>query len=710
MNSERKRKALLIANDHYDDSELRQLLSPARDAEKIARVLQNPDFGDFIVDLRLNQPSHIIKVTIENFFSSNSIDDLLLLYFSGHGIKDEDGKLYFATIDTSRKYLRASSIESEFINDVMRRSRSKKQVLILDCCYSGAFAKGMVAKADEKIHIRDHFEGQGRVVLTASDSLQYSFERLNTGETTHCSVFSKSILKGIQNGEADLNGDGIITVDELYEYAFNRVIAENPNQKPGKWAFEAQGSIIISKNPEIRPAELPDDVKNLINNVLVKARLAAVDCLKDYLSGDDKRLMKAALIALEKLVNDDSKSVTEAALKVLRENKLYATPLEKKQEPSVLAVPQRQETIEEDIIITDPTHNRIAQKASENNTTAPSNVKSKEAHLPVKTIRERERHTPAFKPSKPSKIRLPLIIFCFSIIFISGILIYHFFFTRNEVALNTDVTFDSESLVINNNDDFDYRQTSVTIDKVYTYSLSDLTIKAGQSYTFIINEFYNNYKALNKIPQYIEINCKGSHRRFGSVLYEVMPVKMDIILDFASSVIFMKNLEGTNYPQMRLIFNGDYYNDLGILESDKWIKLDFSSFRNIQNQSFSDLSPSSLQLRSNSSVGTIFYDYFSMENLTASQLTFNHEPYYEYFYFKNLSTNDYGNCWICLNKEYFFNFNLPANNDININESDLIKGGNSRFYGIPENLTFTCTYPNLAMEGALSIGYYYASK
>ena len=65
----------------------------------------------------------------------------MLLYFSCHGIKDEDGQLYFAATNTRRKLLDATAISAHFENRVMFRSRSRKQLLLLDCCYSGAFAK-----------------------------------------------------------------------------------------------------------------------------------------------------------------------------------------------------------------------------------------------------------------------------------------------------------------------------------------------------------------------------------------------------------------------------------------------------------------------------------------------------------------------------------------------------------------------------------------
>ncbi len=189
------RHALIIASYEYQDPELRQLVAPAHDAEALARVLQNPDIGDFQVQTLLNEPSYKVCQAIEIFFADRRRDDLLLLFFSGHGVKDENGHLYFATSDTRRRWLISTAVWANFINRVMRRSRSRKQVLLLDCCYSGAFARGMVAKTSMDVGAKERFEGHGRVVLTASDAMQYAFEG---SEVTGKGV--QSVTKGRGNG------------------------------------------------------------------------------------------------------------------------------------------------------------------------------------------------------------------------------------------------------------------------------------------------------------------------------------------------------------------------------------------------------------------------------------------------------------------------------------------------------------------------------
>jgi uncharacterized caspase-like protein len=314
-----RRFALIVASYQYEDAGLRQLVAPPQDAEDLARVLGDPSIGNFQVQTLLNQPSYEVGPIIESFFTDRKREDLLLLYFSGHGIKDTEGRLYFTTTNTHPKRLRTTAIPATLINDVMRYSRSRRQVLLLDCCYAGAFAKGMVARADRAIGTKERFEGRGRVVLTASDAMQYAFEGDEVEGEGVRSVFTSTLVRGLETGEADLDEDGLISLDELYEYAHDRITDRVPQQRPEKWNFGVQGRIIVAKNPHpvVRPTELPSELQRALESPFAGLRAGAVSELGHLLRGSDQDLALAAREALERLVRDDSTRVSASASRAL---------------------------------------------------------------------------------------------------------------------------------------------------------------------------------------------------------------------------------------------------------------------------------------------------------------------------------------------------------------------------------------------------------
>ncbi|HEY3016954.1 MAG TPA: caspase family protein [Nocardioides sp.] len=177
--------ALIIANADYQDPGLKELRAPAADADALARVLSDPDIGGFEVRSVLDQPAHVIAEAVEEFFVDRSPDDLLLVHFSCHGIKDEDGELYFAATNTKLRLLGATAVAANFVNRKMNQSRSRRIVLLLDCCYAGAFQRGMAARAGSQLDLQERFGGRGRAVITASGALEYAFEDQQLTDTGH---------------------------------------------------------------------------------------------------------------------------------------------------------------------------------------------------------------------------------------------------------------------------------------------------------------------------------------------------------------------------------------------------------------------------------------------------------------------------------------------------------------------------------------------
>ncbi|MBD2339608.1 GUN4 domain-containing protein [Calothrix sp. FACHB-156] len=243
--------ALLIGVSEYQPG-LNALPGAVQDIKAMQRVLQHSEMGDFAdadITVLENPPRHLMERAIETLFTGRQKDDLVLLYFSGHGIKDESGKLYLATSETSKyqsgELIQTTATFASFIHGMMERSRSRRQVIILDCCFSGAFAEGMKAKDDNSVDIKNQLGGEGRVVLTSSTATQYSFEQ----QGAELSVYTRYIVEGIEKGAADTDNDGMISVDELHEYARKKVQEAAPAMKPEIYAVKEGFKIKLAKAP-----------------------------------------------------------------------------------------------------------------------------------------------------------------------------------------------------------------------------------------------------------------------------------------------------------------------------------------------------------------------------------------------------------------------------------------------------------------------------
>jgi hypothetical protein len=315
------RSALIVASDAYTDPGLRQLRAPASDAQALAAVLEHPEIGGFQVRTLLNQPAHEVNLAVEEFFADRKPDDLLLVHVSCHGIKDEDGELYFAATNTRLRRLGATAVAAEFVNRRMSRTRSRRVVLLLDCCYAGAFERGMTTRAGTGMGIEEQFGGRGRAVITASSAMEYAFEgeELADARGASPSVFTSALVEGLESGEADRDQDGMVALGELYDYVYDKVRATTPNQTPGRWMFGVEGDLYVARRsrPVTTPAPLPPELQEAIDSPLTESRAGAVKHLARLLQSRHAGRALAARLALERLSEDDSRMVCAAAAAAL---------------------------------------------------------------------------------------------------------------------------------------------------------------------------------------------------------------------------------------------------------------------------------------------------------------------------------------------------------------------------------------------------------
>jgi tetratricopeptide (TPR) repeat protein len=316
------RYALIVAGSDYSDARLKQLRAPGQDARELAEVLGNAEIGGFNVETLVNASTQTVREAIERFFLAREGDDTLLLYFSCHGVKDKKGRLYFATSTTNLGLLGSTGVGAQFVNDQLEGSRSRRIVLMLDCCYSGAFSRGFASRGDSAMHVQERFEGEGRVILTASDALEYAFEEdALDSASPKPSVFTSAVVSGLRNGEADLDRDGRVSVDDLYDYVFAKVRERSAEQTPTK-STTVKGMIYVARNPNLatRPINQPGSpFANVTSNLSWERSEAAIELKRLSESTTNSALAERAREALETLAADQDNFVRALALEELGE-------------------------------------------------------------------------------------------------------------------------------------------------------------------------------------------------------------------------------------------------------------------------------------------------------------------------------------------------------------------------------------------------------
>jgi uncharacterized caspase-like protein len=125
--------------------------------------------------------------------------------------------------------------------------------MLLDTCYSGTVGgRTFTRQQTRSANLSDQFlerltRSRGRVVITASGPNEVALELPALGH----GIFTYYLLEGL-SGKADRNGDGIVTVSELYEYVEDQVDrrarAAGGRQRP-MMKGEIEGTLPLAQAP-----------------------------------------------------------------------------------------------------------------------------------------------------------------------------------------------------------------------------------------------------------------------------------------------------------------------------------------------------------------------------------------------------------------------------------------------------------------------------
>lgn len=186
------------------------------DAYQVYAFLKSPEGGalpDSQIRLLIDEDATYQNIfnAMRSAFLQADENDVLLFYFSGHGLRGA-----FLPVDYDGQNNR---LEHEVITELLQSSRARHKLVLADACHSGSL---LAMKAPTNL-LQDYYEAfesakAGMALLMSSKGEEYSLEDggLRSG------IFSHFLVNGLK-GAADSDSNKIVTVDELYNYVYQNV-------------------------------------------------------------------------------------------------------------------------------------------------------------------------------------------------------------------------------------------------------------------------------------------------------------------------------------------------------------------------------------------------------------------------------------------------------------------------------------------------------
>jgi len=234
--------AVIIGVGRYENPKIPSLRYAVADAEAVYDVLiasgYKKDNVLLLTDRAERKPTlRNMKYALGTFLArSAGKDDTVIVYFAGHGAPEIDPRgvekdglaKYLIPSDADPDDLFSTALPMDDLQTIFDRIEAERVVAFLDACYSGAGGgRTFAAKKTRAVNIDDLFldrltRSKGRVIITAARSNEVSIELPDLGH----GLFTYYLTEGLR-GAGDLNRDGIVSLQELYEYVQQQVVQKS---------------------------------------------------------------------------------------------------------------------------------------------------------------------------------------------------------------------------------------------------------------------------------------------------------------------------------------------------------------------------------------------------------------------------------------------------------------------------------------------------
>ncbi|MEV0598642.1 P-loop NTPase fold protein [Streptomyces sp. NPDC050315] len=193
----RSSQAVLIGCSRY--AELEDIPAIHNNLVDLSAILEESD--GFRQPVVVAEPRDIGEVGSALRLQADWTDDVLLVYYAGHGLVGDDGELHLALSNTRQEELSTSALPFTTVRRILERSPARVKIVILDCCYSGRALATMAGSPATSLAALS--EISGTFTLTSSSATRLSMARSGEPFTAFTGELIRLLKQGIP-GPAEL--------------------------------------------------------------------------------------------------------------------------------------------------------------------------------------------------------------------------------------------------------------------------------------------------------------------------------------------------------------------------------------------------------------------------------------------------------------------------------------------------------------------------
>ena len=288
--------ALIIGINKYQNAQ--NLNYAVKDAESIQDILVNTfDFPkDNVISLFNEDATYQnIRKQFSEITKSAEENDRVLIFFAGHGetldLPEGGEQGYLLPYDGDRDNLYLTAVPMGELKQIAFMSKAKHILYLVDACYGGIAAigsRGLDSKTTPN-YIEKITRNKARQIITAGGRGERVIEKSEWGH----SVFTLNLNRGLKDGNADLNGDDVITANELALFLSEKVTIDSDNQQTPQYGrmTTQEGEFIFINSVD------PFGIGSIIGgkSKIVPASIAIIDFEGIGVSIDESRILTQRL-------------------------------------------------------------------------------------------------------------------------------------------------------------------------------------------------------------------------------------------------------------------------------------------------------------------------------------------------------------------------------------------------------------------------------